>query len=79
MLKPRFVVQAVGPEGGSRTKSGIRAVRAFLLHESATTSLTVDGFIRDGVPYVHISAFRSGRSQTLFEGPMDQLESQGSG
>jgi hypothetical protein len=73
MLKSRFIVQAVGPEGGSRTKSGIRAVRAFLLHEEANTSLTVDGFVRDGVPHVQISAFRSGKHHTLFEGPMDQL------
>jgi hypothetical protein len=73
MLKPRFILQAVGPEGGSRTKSGIRAVRAFLLHEAAGTSLTVDGFIRDGVPHVQISAFRAGQKRTLFEGPMNQL------
>lgn len=73
MLKPRFVIQAVGPEGGSRTKSGIRAVRAFLLHEEASTSLTVDAFMRDGIPHVHIEAFCSGKRHTLFEGPMDQL------
>ena len=76
MLNPRFIIQAVGPEGGSRTKSGIRAVRAFLLHEAAGTSLAVDGFIRDGVPHVHISAFKSGEHHTLFEGPMDQLFSE---
>ena len=73
MQKPRFVVQAVGPEGGSRTKSGIRAVRAVLYHEEANTSLTVEGFLRDGTPHVHISVFRSGKSHTLFEGPMDAL------
>ncbi len=73
MLKPRFVVQAVGPEGGSRTKSGIRAVRAFLFHEEANASLTVEGFLRDGIPHVQISAFRSGIRHTLFEGPMEEL------
>ena len=73
MRKPRFVVQAVGPEGGSRTKSGIRAVRAFLLHEDVDTSLTVDAFIKDDVPHVVISVFKSGKTLTLFEGPMDAL------
>ncbi len=73
MVNPRFIVQAVGPEGGSRSKSGIRAVRAFLLHEEANTSLTVDAFLRDGVPHVEISASRSGERHTLFEGPMEEL------
>ena len=76
MLKPRFIVQAVGPEGGSRTKSGIHAVRAFLMHRGAETSLTVEGFLKDDVPHVEIFAFRSGKKLTLFEGPMDQLISE---
>lgn len=73
MHNPRFFLQAVGPEGGSCTKTGVRAVRAFLFHEAANTSITVDGFLRDGIPHVHIFAFWSGKSLTLFEGPIEQL------
>jgi hypothetical protein len=73
MINPRFIVQAVGPEGGSRSKSGIRAVRAFLLHEEANTSLTVDAFLRDGVPHIEISASRAGKHHILYKGPLDAL------
>ena len=73
MLKSRFIVQAVGPEGGSRTKSGIRAVRSYLFHGEAHTSLTVDAFLQEGIPHVEISAFRSGKHHTLFKGPLDAL------
>ena len=73
MLSSRFIVQAVGPEGGSRTKSGIRSVQAYLFHGEAQTSLTVHAFLQEGVPYVEISAFRSGKHHTLYKGPLDTL------
>jgi hypothetical protein len=73
MHKPLFVVQAIGPEGGSRTKSGVQTVRAFLLHEAARTSLTVEGFLLEGIPHVRIFASQSGHRQILLEEPMDQL------
>ncbi len=73
MLKPRFFIQAIGPQGGSQTKTGVQTVRAFLFHEEADASLKVEAFMQDGVPHVRVFAFRSGKSRTLFEGPMDAL------
>jgi len=75
MLTHRFFVQAIGPEGGSRTKTGIHAVQAYIFHEMAYTSLRIDGLLKDGVPHVEIYAFKSDTKKkvTLYEGPLDLI------
>lgn len=58
---------------GLDTRTGIQTVQAYLFHEQADTSLTVEAFMKDGIPHVRVFAFRSGKTRPLFEGPMDAL------
>ena len=79
--RSRFHASSVGPQGGTRYKSGVHSAEASLRHDDHSCHLEVVGSLVDGIPHVKVYVWQiassdatdpSERSQEriFYQGPL---------
>ena len=82
--RSRFHASSIGPQGGTRYKSGIQSAEAGLRHDDHSCHLEIVGSLVDGIPHVKVYAWQiassaatdpseSSRERTFYEGPLSSI------